>query len=439
MSGLSWPRIVRLGLAQSALGALVGYSTFTLNRVMVVEAAAPAAIPAALVAWHYIVQLSRPHWGHASDRGRSRAPWIVGGMAALGLGAMAATDATLMWRSHPGAAVAVALLAYTLIGAGAGAAGTSVLAFLAARVAPERRPAAAAAAWTQMILGIVVCAGVTGRLLQPFSAQRLGEVSAGLAAVCLGLAAAAAWGQDAAGETGEAPAAGAASPGLRAALAEIRSDPVAARFTAFVFVSMLAFSVQELILEPFAALVFGLAPGQTALLSGVLHKGVLVGMILVGGLGARLGARRGAWMRGWTAGGCVGSAAAVAGLALAAARAGRWPLEANVFALGLANGVFAVSAISSMMGLAGAGRAAGAGTRMGVWGAAQAVAFAAGGLVGAVGVETLRGVGLPTHSAFMLVFAFEAGAFALASVTALRLGAATASPDGLIRAELREA
>ncbi len=29
----------------------------------------PAMLPAALVGWHYAVQLTRPRWGHGSDRG----------------------------------------------------------------------------------------------------------------------------------------------------------------------------------------------------------------------------------------------------------------------------------------------------------------------------------------------------------------------------------
>ena len=67
---LGWPGIVRLGLVQSAIGAIVMLATSLLNRVMVVEYALPAALPAGLVAWHYGVQLSRPVWGHGSDRGR---------------------------------------------------------------------------------------------------------------------------------------------------------------------------------------------------------------------------------------------------------------------------------------------------------------------------------------------------------------------------------
>ena len=73
MTGLGWLGIVRLGLVQTALGAIVVLTTSTMNRVMVVELALPAMLPGALVALHHAVQLLRPRLGHGSDvGGRSR-------------------------------------------------------------------------------------------------------------------------------------------------------------------------------------------------------------------------------------------------------------------------------------------------------------------------------------------------------------------------------
>ena len=79
----SWVQILRLGLVQACLGAVVVTTTSTLNRVMVVELALPALLPGALVALHYLVQMLRPRLGHGSDVTARRTPWIVGGMAVL--------------------------------------------------------------------------------------------------------------------------------------------------------------------------------------------------------------------------------------------------------------------------------------------------------------------------------------------------------------------
>jgi len=68
---------------------------------MVVELALPALLPGALVALHYLVQVSRPRMGHGSDQGSRRTPWIIGGMAVLAIGAILATLATLLMTDSP--------------------------------------------------------------------------------------------------------------------------------------------------------------------------------------------------------------------------------------------------------------------------------------------------------------------------------------------------
>ena len=78
---------------------------------------------------------------------------------------------------------------------------------------------------------------------------------------------------------------------FRDSLADAWADPQARLFTIFVFVSMLAYSMQDLILEPFAGLVFGMTPGETTGLSGIQNGGVFAGMVLVGVAGSLLARR----------------------------------------------------------------------------------------------------------------------------------------------------
>ncbi len=419
------------GPASAAL-CYEGFAWFTGAAVM--TGAMPAVLPAAFVAWHYVIQLSRPRWGYGSDMGHRRTPWIIGGMGVLALGAILAADATTMMAAAPVPGILLALAAFTLIGAGVGASGTSLLALLATRVAPARRPAAASITWIMMIVGIVVSAGVTGALLQPFSAQRLAMIASGVAGVAFITTLLAVWGAEGP-EVAVAPAVetvvAAPKPPFRAVLAEIWADTLARRFTIFVFVSMLAYSAQELILEPFAGLVFKMTPGQSTQLSSLQHGGVLLGMILVGVLGSRFGDKKSLWMRRWTIAGCVGSAVALAGMAAASVIGRAWPLAPTVFVLGFANGVFAVSAIGSMMGLAGAGEKSREGVRMGVWGAAQAGAFAVGGFLGAMGVDVMRGVFHQSSTAFLYVFCAEAAIFLLSAVLAGKLDASPSRAAGV--------
>lgn len=429
MTPFGWGSIARLGLVQMALGAIVVLTTSTLNRVMVVELALPALLPGMLVALHYLVQIARPRMGHGSDVGGRRTPWIVGGMAVLGIGGVVAAAATV-WMAHDRAAgIALAVLGFALVGLGVSASGTSLLVMLAKRVPPERRAGAATLVWMMMIVGFALTAGLAGHLLEPYSPERLLAVTAGVSLIAFVLTLMALRGLE-----GNAVRYAAARPderhSFRQALAQVWDEPVARRFTIFVFVSMLAYSAQDLILEPFAGTVFGYTPGASTQLSGVQHGGVLAGMLLVAFSGAvaarfplhpvlgRIGS-----LRGWTIGGCVASALALFGLTLAGLQGEGSPLKATVFALGLANGAFSIGAIGSMMRLAGEGQHAREGVRMGLWGAAQAVAFGLGGLVGTGASDLARWLIAAPGSAYATVFALEGMVFLLSAVLAWRISA----------------
>ncbi len=419
-TGFGWLGIVRIGLVQASIGALVMMSTTVLNRLMVVEFGLAAAIPAGLVAWHYAVQLGRPLFGHGSDKGRARVPWIIGGVALLAAASLLATQATLLLATSPALGFVLAVIAFTLIGAGVGAGGTSALALLASGVAPERRAAAAAVTWIMMVAGIVVSAITVGQLLKPFSPERLLLVAGGLALATIALTVLATWRLERqAGAFGLA-ATNEAAPDFRAALSEIWHEPAARRFTVFIFVSMIAFSMQDLILEPFAGLIFGMSPGESTQLGGQHQGGILLGMIITGIGGSAFSGKRPDGLRVWVVSGCLMSAAALGALGLAAVAGPGWPLGINVFVLGLGNGVFAVAAIGAMMGLAGAGAKTREGVRMGVWGASQAIAFGLGGLTGAVGVDLARRMLGDDGDAFQLVFSIEAAAFLLAAILAVK-------------------
>ncbi len=429
---LGWFGIVRLGLVQTALGAIVVLTTSTMNRVMVVELALPAMLPGALVALHHAVQLLRPRWGHGSDVGGRRTPWIIGGMAILAAGGTGAALAIALMEYNATLGIAAAVLAFFLIGIGVGACGTSLLVLLAKRVDPERRAPAATIVWVMMIAGFIVTAGTVGHLLDPFTTSRLVFITAAVSALAFLIACIAVWGVE--GTSGDreqvAKEAGSHKPAFRAALAQVSAEPAARNFTIFVFLSMFAYSAQDLILEPFAGTVFGFTPGESTKLAGMQNSGVLLGMLLVPLITKILGPALSPSLRGWTIGGCIASAVALGSLAIGGLIGGSWPLTGSVFLLGLANGAFAVAAIGSMMALASDGKTNREGVRMGLWGAAQAIGFGAGGFAGAMLADAFRLVTDSAVHGYVTVFALEALLFVVAAGLACAAGDAWRGPDG---------
>ncbi len=210
---------------------------------------------------------------------------------------------------------------------------------------------------------------------------------------------------------------------------EVWAEPKARRFAIFVFVSMLAYSAQDLILEPFAGGVFGFTPGETTKLSGLQHAGTLIGMALVPMIGGVTPRSRGN-LQIWTVGGCLASAVALLCLAAAAVVGPSWPLRETVFMLGVTNGVYAVAAIGSMMALVSAGGDKREGVRMGLWGAAQAFAFGIGGFLGTLASDVARHLLASPALSYAVVFASEAGLFVVAAVMAVWVHRAQRRTDG---------
>ncbi len=414
MAPLGWLGIARLGLVQTAIGAVVVLTTSTINRVMVVELALPAILPGLLVALHYAVQLLRPRWGHGSDVGGRLTPWIIGGMAVLASGGFGAAAATALMETAFWPGVALAALSFTLIGMGVGASGTCLLILLSRRVADARRPAAATVVWVMMIAGFIVTAGLAGHFLDPFSTSRLMLVSGAVSAIAMLvtiLSVTGVEGKRVQPARGLAPA---KQVSFRVAMGEVWNEPQARLFAIFVFVSMIAYSAQDLILEPFAGTVFGYTPGESTRLAGVQNGGVLAGMVLVALVTTLAGSRAGS-LRIWAVGGCLASALALSCLAAAALMGPGFPLRPVVFALGLANGAYAVAAIGSMMRLVGQGDPNRQGVRMGLWGAAQGVAFGLGGLCGAGATDLARKLSDTPDLAYAAVFSAEALLFVVSA------------------------
>ncbi len=403
---LSRVAVVRLGLVQAGMSSVIVLLTSTLNRVMVIELGLAAAVPGLLLGLYFSAQfLVRPRIGHRIDRGHRRTPTIIAAMALLGLMAPAAAAATALVETDPTAGRLALAASFMLIGVGVSGTGTSVMSLRAERVPPHRRATSAAIVWLLLISGGVASTLSLGALLRPFSMAQLIRASAGLGLAAFTLSALAILGVEGTrGPTGS-PARAASFP---AAVRLVWHDPVTRRFAVFVLVAMLGFSAQDLILEPFAGVAFGLDPAASTRISSLHQIGMLLGMILAGLVAVRYGG-----LSAWAAGGCLVSGAAFLGLVLSADNLPLFRL--CLLTLGVANGCFAVGAVGGCMIRA---RGDHAGLQMGVFGAAQAVAYGLGGFLGAAGSDVGNALLGSRIAGYTSVFLVEAVLFGGAAVLA---------------------
>ncbi|PQM57048.1 MAG: MFS transporter [Rhodobacteraceae bacterium] len=417
----SWLSIIRLGLVQMALGSIIAIAASTFNRVMVVELSLLQVVPGLLLALHYFVQITRPNWGFLSDRGGNRTFWIMTGICILGIGSILACFGIKYFPSNYYIGSIISIIAYCLIGLGVGASGTSLLALIATNTRDNRKAAAATITWIMMIFGAAITAIIVGKIIDPYSITKLIKIVTFLSIFWFMVSGIALYKMENKGpnKINIEIAATQTKDSFLTGLKQVLSEKNTRWFTIFVFLSMTAYFMQEPILEPYAGIVFQFTVGESTQLTGYHQGGILLGMLLVGILvsGLKFGS-----LRFWVLFGCAGSGLTLILIALLGqTMAGKHGLMISIALLGFFNGNFAVGAIGSMMQLAGIGRENRVGTRMGLWGAGQAIAAGNAMIFSTLFVDILQKITKNAASSYGIIFIIEGILFLAAAMLATKL------------------
>ncbi|WP_336485368.1 BCD family MFS transporter [Methylobacterium nigriterrae] len=381
-------RLMRLALFQVTVGMAAVLLIGTLNRVMIVELAVPAWIVAVMLSLPLVFAPLRALVGFRSDTHRSvlgwrRVPYIwfgtllqFGGLAIMPFALLLLSGDTTgpLWAGQIAAA-----LAFVLVGAGLHTVQTVGLA-LATDLAPaQARPKVVALLCVMLLVGMMVSALAFGLLLADFSAVRLIQVIQGAALVTIVLNGIALWKQE---PRGSARAAGTLPrPSFARSWALYAGSGLARRRLVATGLGTAAFSMQDILLEPYGGQILRLSVAATTALTAMLAAG--------GGLGLLIAAR---WLNRGGDPFRVAAAGAVVGIMAFSAVVFAAPLaSAQLFAtgvtlIGLGGGLFAHGTLTASMAKAGPEDT---GLALGAWGAVQAsaagLAIAASGIVRDVG------------------------------------------------------
>ena len=381
-------RLLRLSLFQVSVGMALALLNGTLNRVMIVELAVPAWLVSLMIALPIVFAPLRALVGHKSDHhgsalGWRRVPYIWFG-SLMQFGALAIIPFSMLvltgqgegpaWVGHAGAA-----FGFLLLGAGLHTTQTAGLA-LATDLAPaETRPRVVALLYVALLLGMVGSSLMFSWLLRDFTATRLVQVVQGAAVLTMVLNAIALWKQEPR-RPRAARLAEPAAPPFREAWRAFITLPRARRLMWAVGLGTAAFSMQDVLLEPYGGQILGLAVGSTSALTALTACGALAAFALA--------ARR---LQQGTDPVRLAAVGALIGVAAFAAVVFAEPLGApavffaGAVLIGLGGGLFSVATLTEAMGLdvnAAASVGLGHGIALGAYGAVQATAA---GLAIAVG------------------------------------------------------
>lgn len=367
-------RLLRLSLFQVSVGMALVLLTGTINRVMIVELGVPAWLVALMVSLPLVFAPFRALIGHKSDTHRSvlgwrRGPYIwfgsllqFGGLAIMPFALLILSGDAVngpVWVGQAGAA-----LAFLLIGAGLHTTQTAGLA-LATDIAPEEsRPRVVALLYVMLLIGMGASAVVFGLLLSDFTQLKLIKVIQGAAVVTMALNMIALWKQEVRDPQRTNPQTPRQS--FRASWRKLMKDARARRLLVAVGLGAAAFSMQDVLLEPYGGEILSLSVSQTTLLTAIFAAGTLAGFAVAG---RQL-------MHG-------GEAHRLAGLGVLV---GIFAFSAVIFAdplgspmlfrigaamIGFGGGLFSVCTLTAMMAFA---KETDSGIALGAWGAVQATA-----------------------------------------------------------------
>ena len=380
-------QLLRLSLFQISAGMATVMLLGTLNRVMIVELGVQATLVACMVALPVLIAPLRALLGFRSDNHKSyigwkRIPyiwfgtlWQFGGLAIMPFSMIVLSGDQTVGPDWAGELLVA--IAFLMTGFGLHMTQTAGLALAADRADDQTRPRVVALLYLMFLLGMGLSALVVGALLVNFSQIRLIQVVQGAAVVTLLLNLVAMWRQEKVLPQTKAQIA-APKPKFFRAWNDFVSKAYARQLLIVVALGTLAFSMQDILLEPYGGEILKLSVSATTVLTAVWVFGAVIGLAI-----AAKGLSRNA------------NPAFFAALALIVGLLGflqiifSYPIQViglyfiGACFIGFGSGLFAVSTLTMAMCMP-VNDVIGRGLALGSWGAAQATSAGLGVALGGV-------------------------------------------------------
>jgi len=422
---LPLPRLLRLGLLQFTVALATTLLAGTLNRIMIVEMRMPALLVGLMLAIPLLTAPFRALIGYKSDThvsvlGWRRVPYIWFGTL-LQFGGLAIMPVALHIMSgdthgNPKVGILFSFFSFLCTGLGSHMVQTAGLA-LATDITPEKdQPRVVALLYVMLLVGMVVASLGYGAMLRHYDKVILIQVIQGAAEITLLLNIFAVWKQEVRGSAPTKQPAIARPPFLVAWRKFVADCPQLIRLLGAIGVGTFAFTLQDVLLEPFGGQVLRLGVGATTLLTGVMATGAILSFAI-----AARRAQRGSDPIRLCGFGAVAGMFGFASIILSAPIDSPVMLMCGALMIGFGNGLFSVGTLLKVMALPHNGEH---GMALGAWGAVQATAAGiamalAGGIRDGVmkamnGGSSALAPGVPSAAGYLVTYGLAiAGLFVL--------------------------
>lgn len=369
-------KILRLGLIHVAVALTAVPIDGTLNRVMISELGLPATLVALLIALPYFFSPIQVWIGGYSDThplfGLRRTPYIVLGLLlCVGGSALAPSAAFLLADglngNYAAPGVLLSILAFGAWGMGFNFATVSYLSLATDLSGEEQRARTIGVMWFMLIIGVIIAGISISRMLhqsgEPAAFNRATlfmafYITCGLALV-IGLLALIGL------EQRDGPVVKQERRSFAAMLHLISNTAQARLFFIYLILLLIAILGQDVLLEPYAADVFGVPVEETTRYTSIWGVALLIGLLITGPLTRRSS-------KSWAA--ALGAGLVGIGLLLIAA-SGIWRAQAlfipSLLVFGFGSGISTAANLALMLDMTLPGQV---GVFIGAWGMADALA-----------------------------------------------------------------
>ena len=380
---VSFPKLIQLSLLQVSVGISFVLLVGTLNRVMIVELGVPASIVAIMVALPLVFAPFRALIGFRSDTHKSAIGWkrvpflwigsllLFGGLATLPFALILLSGDTHWPRSF---AVISSGLCFLLVGSGAQIIQTAGLALATDIVDKELKPRVVALMYSMLLVGMIFSGIVLSSLLDPFSQIKLIQVVQSVAVVTFFLNMIALWKQ----EARDPKKTKSMSKDIKFKIIwkKLLGVPNVKRFFLALAIGTAAFSMQDVILEPYGGQILAMTVSETTLLTTFSSSGAFLAFGFAAWvLNKNVNASRLA---------AVGALIGVIGFSLIVFAEPTnliFLFILGVFFIGFGGGLFSICCLVQAMKLDTGGFS---GLVIGAWGGVQAIAMGVGIALGGI-------------------------------------------------------
>tara|TARA_B100000575_G_scaffold294095_1_gene307978 strand:- start:2337 stop:3596 length:1260 start_codon:yes stop_codon:yes gene_type:complete len=344
---------------------------------MIVELGVSSSLVAIMVAIPLVFAPFRALIGFRSDTHKSAIGWrripylwigsllLFGGLATMPFALILLSGDTHWPRFF---AVIATAFSFLLVGSGAQIVQTAGLALATDVVDEPLRPRVVALMYSMLLLGMIVSGAILSSLLEPFSQIKLIQVIQGVAVLTFVLNMLALWKQETRDPNKTKKSQN--HPTFTMVWNEFTSDQKVRRFFLALAIGTIAFSMQDVILEPYGGEILNMSVGETTLLTTFSSSGAFLAFgVAAWILNKSINPNRLA---------AFGALVGIIGFSFIVFSEPTQLISlflVGVFIIGFGGGLFSISCLTAAMHIQSGGFS---GLVLGTWGAIQALSMGAG-------------------------------------------------------------